>query len=93
MSLHSVIYFVIPRTAANELMPVTVRIRPSEVERVDPNALFDSAIRKRLEDKSLHPRCRAKRFIGKSRQAAQRLAKGLGMTISTVIGLSKPKIL
>jgi hypothetical protein len=29
------------------------------VERVDLNALFDTAIRKRLEDKSLHPRCRA----------------------------------
>jgi hypothetical protein len=50
----------IPRCAANELMPVTVRIRISEVERVVPNALFNSAIRKRLEDKSLHPRGCAK---------------------------------
>jgi hypothetical protein len=46
---------------------------PTEVERVVPNALFDDAIRKRLEDKrlgklgalslsngSLHPRCCAK---------------------------------
>jgi hypothetical protein len=32
-----------------------------EVERIVPNALFDSAIRKRLEDKSLHPRCRARK--------------------------------
>jgi hypothetical protein len=31
-------------------------LRRAEVERVVPNALFDSAIRKRLEDKSLHPR-------------------------------------
>jgi hypothetical protein len=32
-----------------------------KVERVVPNALFDSAIRKRLEVKSLHPRCRARK--------------------------------
>jgi hypothetical protein len=44
-------------------MPITVRIQPSEVERVVPNALFYAAIGKRLEDKSLHPRCRAKQFI------------------------------
>ena len=44
-------------------MSVKGRIRISEVERVDPNALLDSVIRKRLEDKSLHPRCRAKQFI------------------------------
>jgi hypothetical protein len=51
------------RYAANELMPITVRLQPSEVERVVPNALFDCAIGKRLEDKSLHPRYRAKQFI------------------------------
>jgi hypothetical protein len=83
----------IPRSTANGLMPVPVRIRISEVERVVPNALFDSAIRKRLEDKSLHPRYRAKGLLAASRQATQRLAEGLGMTISPVMGLSKPKML
>jgi hypothetical protein len=42
------------------------------VERVVPNALFDSAIKKRLEDKSLHPRCRARKPAGMSLLAAQR---------------------
>jgi len=48
------------RIAWNE--PMNIRqigepFRRAEVERVVPNTLFDSAIRKRLEDKSLHPRC------------------------------------
>jgi len=42
-----------------------IQTQTSEVERVVPNALYDSAIRKRLEDKSLHPRYRAKAFIGR----------------------------
>jgi hypothetical protein len=64
---------------ANELAPVTVQIQPSGVERVVPNALFDSAIRKRLEDKSLHPRYRANRSLARSAQSASRFAQGLGM--------------
>jgi hypothetical protein len=55
--------------AANELVPVTVQIQPSEVERVVPNALFATAIGKRLGDKSLHPRYRANSSLARSTQS------------------------
>jgi hypothetical protein len=64
--------------AANELMPVMVRIQPYEVERVVPNALFSTVIGKRLEDKALHPRCRAKQFINVF--YASRAAASLGLS-------------